>query len=78
MEADLNNEDSLITACDGAEYIVHTASPFPMASPKTEAEVIDPAVNGTLYVMRAAKANRTKRVVITSSVASIYKTQDVK
>ena len=44
--------------------------------PKHEDLLIKPAVNGTLSVMMAAKINKVKRVVITSSVAAIYITPD--
>ena len=36
VEADLMKEDSLITAIKGSDYVVHTASPFPIAAPKDE------------------------------------------
>ena len=42
-----------------------------MAAPKDENELIRPAVEGTLAVMRACHKFKVKRVVITSSVASI-------
>lgn len=47
---------------------MHTASPFPMANPKDENEVIGPAVEGTLSVCRACTANNVKRLVITASL----------
>jgi len=50
---------------------VHTASPFPAANPKNEDELIKPAVEGTLAALRGAQKHGAKRVVITSSVASI-------
>ena len=59
---------------EGSTYIVHTASPFPIEKPKDEMVLIEPAVEGTLAVMKAARLNKVKRVVITSSVASIFKT----
>ena len=52
VEADLCDEASIIKAAEGCTYIVHTASPFPIASPKDENELIKPAVNGTLAVMK--------------------------
>lgn len=55
VEADLTNEESIIKACEGATYIVHTASPFPLEQPKDENDLIRPAVDGTLAAMRAAK-----------------------
>lgn len=71
VEADLNDEKSIFKAIEGAEYVVHTASPFPLKNPKHENELIIPAVNGTKAVMSACHANKVKRVVITSSVAAI-------
>jgi hypothetical protein len=44
VEADLLNENSIINAIAGATYVIHTASPFPLANPKNEQELIGPAV----------------------------------
>ena len=66
-----------MNACTGSTYIIHTASPFIINS-RNEDDLIKPAVNGTLSIMRAAKANKIKRVVITSSVAAIYNSTDRK
>jgi nucleoside-diphosphate-sugar epimerase len=71
MNADLLEPESLEKAIEGCEYVVHTASPFPAANPKDENEIIRPAVEGTLAVLRAAHKHRVKRVVITSSVAAL-------
>jgi nucleoside-diphosphate-sugar epimerase len=70
-EADLLKPDTIDTAIAGCDYVVHTASPFPIEQPKNEDVLIKPAVEGTLSVMRAAHKHRVKRVVITSSCASI-------
>jgi dihydroflavonol-4-reductase len=51
---------------------MHTASPFPLASPKDENELIRPAVDGTLRALKAAKNSGIKRVILTSSMAAIY------
>lgn len=72
VEADLNNRESIFAAINGADFVVHTASPFPLKQPRDENELIRPAVNGTTYVMEACHANKVKRVVITSSCAAIY------
>jgi nucleoside-diphosphate-sugar epimerase len=77
-EADLLNEQSLFKAIEGSTYVVHTASPFPIAKPKNEDVLIKPAVEGTMAVVKAAHQNRVKRVVITSSVAAIYVSKDKK
>ena len=76
VEADLLNEESLRAACEGADYIVHTASPFPLANPRDESEVIKPAVDGTLSILRAARDNKVKKLVITSSIAAIMMPAD--
>ena len=74
VEADLLNEQSLIDACVGADFIVHTASPFPLAEPRDENEIVKPAVEGTMAIMKAAKINKVRKVVVTSSVVAIMKT----
>ena len=71
FEADLLDPESLMKACAGCDFIVHTASPFPDTNPKDEMVIIKPAVEGTLAVMRAAHHHKIKRVVITSSSAAI-------
>ena len=65
------NEESLIKAIQGSTYVVHTASPLPLKTPKDENEIILPAVNGTLAVMKGCHQAKVKRVVITSSLAAI-------
>ena len=70
------DEKSMIQACEGVDYIVHTASPFPIgaAVPKDEQDLIQPAVGGTTAIMKAAHLNKVKKVVITSSIAAILET----
>ena len=55
-------------------YVIHVASPFPAENPRDEMEVIGPAVEGTKNVLEACAKTKggVKRVVLTSSVASIY------
>ena len=72
VEADLLDEASLINACAGSTYVIHTASPF-MPQLKEE-ELVKPAVDGTMAVMKACTTHGVKRVVITSSVAAISAT----
>ena len=72
FEADLLNAASLDAAIAGQEYVVHTASPFPITTPRHENDLIKPAVEGTMAVLRAAHKHRVKRVVITSSCVAIY------
>jgi len=75
VEADLNSDDGWQAAIADVDYILHVASPYVIAEPRDPNEVITPAVEGTLRVLRfASEATvRPKRVVITSSsVAVMY------
>ncbi len=71
FEADLGKDAGWKEAADGCEYVLHVASPFPASLPKDENELIRPAVEGTLRVLRAARDAETRRVVMTSSFAAI-------
>lgn len=73
VDADLMNEESILAAAEGCDYIVHTASPVCDVSKvyDNEDEIINPAVDGTLAIMKAAQKNKVRKVVITSSVAAI-------
>ena len=72
VEADLMKPDGWNEAVADCSYIMHIASPFPNAEPRDENELIKPAVEGTLQVLRACReAKCVKRVVLTSSVVSI-------
>lgn len=71
VKADLLDADSLDQAIAGTDYVVHTASPLPVKAPADENEVIKPALEGTLSVMRAAHKHHVKRVVVTSSGLTI-------
>lgn len=71
VEADLGADAGWDKAMEGVQTLVHTASPFPLAPPKDEAELIRPAVEGTLHALGAAHAAGIRRVVLTSSVAAI-------
>lgn len=65
------NPESFDKAIEGCDLVVHTASPFPPKEPKDENEIIKPAVEGTLAVLRAAHKHGVKRVVITSSCSAV-------
>ncbi|PIK48965.1 hypothetical protein BSL78_14178 [Apostichopus japonicus] len=70
VEADLLDADCWTNAVDGCDYVIHTASPFPLSTPSDENEIIKPAVDGTLNVLKAC-AGKVKRVVLTSSCAAV-------
>lgn len=69
--ADLENDAGWAEAVSGCEYVLHIASPFPPSIPKNEDELIVPAREGTLRVLRAARDAGVKRVVLTSSFAAV-------
>jgi len=71
VAADLTNDDGWTDAVAGCDYVLHVASPFPPAQPKDPDELIVPARDGTLRVLRASLAAGVKRVVLTSSVAAV-------
>jgi nucleoside-diphosphate-sugar epimerase len=68
--ADLEGDDGWADAVRGCDYVLHVASPFPSTVPKDENELIKPAREGALRVLRAARDAEVKRVVLTSSFAS--------
>src|SRR5262245_59183702 len=71
VEADRAQDEGWAGAMDGCDYVLHVASPFPRNMPKTPDEVIKPAVDGTLRVLKAAKEAGVQRVVLTSSLAAV-------
>ncbi len=69
--ANLLEDDGWPAAVEGARYVLHIASPAPAAPTENEDELIRPAREGTLRVLRAAEAAGVSRVVMTSSVAAV-------
>jgi nucleoside-diphosphate-sugar epimerase len=68
---DLMKDTGWPEALAGCDYVLHIASPFPPNQPKNEDELIIPAREGTLRVLRAARDAGVKRVVLTSSIAAV-------
>ncbi|HET6500217.1 MAG TPA: aldehyde reductase [Amycolatopsis sp.] len=71
IEADLTRDAGWADAVVGCRYVLHVASPFPGGEPEHEDEVIVPAREGTLRVLRAARDAGVERTVVTSSFAAI-------
>ena len=69
--ADLEHDAGWADAVAGCDYVLHVASPFPQTVPKDANELIVPAREGALRVLRAARDAGVKRVVLTSSFAAI-------
>jgi dihydroflavonol-4-reductase len=72
VEADLLDADAIGGAIAGCEYVMHVASPYVLDVEEPQRDLVDPAVEGTLTVLRAATVTGTvKRIVLTSSVAAV-------
>lgn len=71
VEADLTADRGWDRAVNRADYVLHVASPFPGARPEHEDDVIVPARDGALRVLRAARAAGVRRTVLTSSFAAV-------
>lgn len=70
-EADLTRDPGWAEAIRGCRFVHHVASPFPSSVPDDEDELIRPAREGTLRVLRAARDAGVARVVLTSSFAAV-------
>jgi nucleoside-diphosphate-sugar epimerase len=70
--ADLERDDGWREAVADSDYVMHVASPMPPVAPKHEDELIVPARDGVLRVLRAARDAKVTRVVLTSTCGAIY------
>jgi dihydroflavonol-4-reductase len=71
LAADLGRDEGWEQTVAGCAYVLHVASPFPPVQPKDPEELIVPAREGTLRVLRASLDAGVGRVVVTSSVAAV-------
>ncbi|WP_426441805.1 SDR family oxidoreductase [Bradyrhizobium genosp. P] len=71
VAADLTRDEGWRAAAAGCDYVLHVASPLLAHTPEDENELIVPAREGTLRVLRAARDAGVKRVVLTSSFAAV-------
>ncbi|RRB10985.1 SDR family oxidoreductase [Larkinella knui] len=71
FEADLTSDTGWNEAVAGADFVLHVASPFPAQDPKEENDLLIPARDGALRVLKAARKAGVKRVVLTSSFAAV-------
>ncbi|WP_033338540.1 NAD-dependent epimerase/dehydratase family protein [Catenuloplanes japonicus] len=69
--ADLLHDDGWAAAMDGVAEVHHVASPIPAAQPDNPDDLIVPAREGTLRVLRAARDAGVRRTVLTSSFAAV-------
>ena len=71
VTADLLRDDGWQQAMQDCTYVLHVASPFPLQEPRNPEDLIRPAREGALRVLKAATQAGIKRVVMTSSVVAI-------
>lgn len=71
MEADLMSKDALFKAIEGVSYIIHVANPLPGATKLTDEEMLTPAVEGMKSILQAALTHKVKKIIVTSSLATI-------
>ncbi|KAL4586257.1 hypothetical protein LXL04_010892 [Taraxacum kok-saghyz] len=73
FEANLTEEGSFDSAINGCECVFHTASPVLLSVSDPQAQLLEPAVKGTLNILKSAsKASSVTRVVMTSSMFAVY------
>lgn len=71
VAADLTEDDPFSEHAD-ADVVLHMASPYVLNVTDAQRDLVDPAVQGTLSMLKAAAASkRVRRVVLTSSMAAI-------
>jgi nucleoside-diphosphate-sugar epimerase len=70
-QADLLDDAGWAEAMAGCAYVLHVASPIPAGIVRDDAELVRPARDGALRVLRAAEAGGVARVVLTASTAAV-------
>ncbi|SEW53097.1 SDR family oxidoreductase [Chitinophaga arvensicola] len=71
IAADLTTDPNWAEAMQGCTYVLHVASPIGLTLPDDENDMIRPAVDGTLRVLKAARDAGVKRVVMTSNFGAV-------
>jgi dihydroflavonol-4-reductase len=72
VRLDMIRDEGFAEALHGVERVIHVASPIPTRPPRDENELIVPARDGTIRVLRAASEQGARRVVVTSSISAVY------
>lgn len=71
VAADLTADAGWHEAVRGCDHVLHVASPLPSSNPKSDDDLVRPARDGALRVLRAARDEGVKRVVMTASTAAV-------
>jgi len=73
VELDLLKDDGWVEAAKSCKYILHTASPYPMKSSRNREALVPAAKGGTLRVLNAGIEAKVEKIVLTSSIAAMFK-----
>ena len=68
---DLTSDHGWEKAIRGCDFVMNVASPFRIANPKNEDEMILSAIEGTIRVLKASQKEGVKRIILTSSIVSM-------
>jgi nucleoside-diphosphate-sugar epimerase len=71
VQADLSSDSNWSAAVKDCRYVLHIASPISTHNPADENEMIRPAVDGALRVLKASSNAGVKRVVLLSSYGAV-------
>lgn len=71
-EADLLDANAWNNLTTDKDFVMHIASPFPRTLPKNDDELVRPAKEGSLNILKSASASGVKKVVLTSSTGAVY------
>jgi dihydroflavonol-4-reductase len=71
LPADLTSDAGWDEAIEGCDYVLHVASPFPPQQPDDPDELIVPAREGALRVLRTGLKAGVERIVLTSSAVAV-------
>ncbi|HWO62585.1 MAG TPA: aldehyde reductase [Umezawaea sp.] len=71
VAADLTDDAGWAEAVEGCDYVLHVASPVHLRNVRNDDDVIVPAREGTLRVLRAARDAGVRRLVLTSAFHAV-------
>ena len=73
VEANLLETEKLYEAVKVCDYVIHVDTPYEIWSPSWEESMIKPAVESTKAILKACSDFRIRRLIVTSSTASVVK-----
>ena len=72
VEADLLTDGALDELLRGCECVIHTASPYIITVKDPQRDLLEPAVNRTLFILKSCSDSQTvRRIVVTSPIAAV-------